>query len=479
MTKLTKIVATIGPSSNSDEMIKQLISSGVDVFRFNLKHNSIDWHAKYIGKVNQIAKQSGRTVGILIDLQGPELRIKMPCSEIEVNEGEKILVSKNGGNQKEKSLSISYPEVTGSLKQGQKVFADDGRLEFRVVIEGDKYYFQSLGEGVLENRKSLNIPNVDLSLPALVENDIEGLKLLTNHEIDFAALSYVRSVKDILILKQAMRSLKVKAKIISKIETPNALDKLDAIIEESDGIMVARGDLGVELAIEQVPFFQKKIIKSCIEKGKPVITATEMLHTMINSPKPTRAEVSDVANAIYDYSDALMLSGETASGNYPLQAVSIMRKTIEFTERQQSMDTRDIFDLSTNEQEGLIANAAYDLFLKIKKMRQRLRGFIVFTQTGKTARFLSRFRPTLPIYAFCPTKEVARELSLRFGVQPLLENYENRKGTKFSSSNLRDGIRYLLKSGQVRRGDRLILLRAVKWSDEDNTSTLQLVTCTK
>ncbi len=475
--KLTKIVSTYGPAIDSTRDIERLIQLGVNVFRFNLKHNSLDWHEERIKNVKNIAQRLGEHIGVLIDLQGPEIRLSTPGKYMDIENEDVIELKEQVFASDENSLSLSYPKLIASLVEGQRVFADDGKFSFTVFKKQGQTYLRSLNQGRLLNRKSLNIPGLAIKLPTLYSRDIEGLKLAKTCEVDFIALSYVRSTKDLLVLRREMRTLEVQSQVVSKIETKMAIDSLDDILTASDGVMVARGDLGVELPIERVPYYQKFIIKRAIEIGKPVITATEMLQSMILAPQPSRAEVSDIANATYDYSDAVMLSGETATGKYPLDAVEVMRKTIEFNERKFNLDTRDRFDLETKEQEGLIANAAYDLYLKIKTMKQKLHGFIVFTQTGKTARMLSRFRPALPVYTFCPSPNLARLLTLHFGIHPFVHNHHNLKGEFFSQHQLREVISLLLKKKFVRQGDRLILLRAVRWGDEDNTSTVQLLTC--
>lgn len=417
MTKLTKIIATIGPSSDSPEMIEKLMLAGVDVFRFNFKHSSVDWHKERIVRVNQIAKKMGRSIGTLLDLQGPELRINMPGDQIEINEGEMILLSQKVFIEGKKGFSISHQQIISTLQKGQKVIADDGAFTFEVEKNtGEDVWLISYSKGVLKNRKSFRLPGVDLPFSSLIDRDFEGLKLVQKNEVDFVALSYVRNGHDLKILREEMKKYHLKAKVIAKIETKQAIDNLDEIIRLSDGIMVARGDLGIELPIEEVPYYQKVIIKKSLERGIPVITATQMLQSMIESPFPTRAEVSDVANATYDLTDAVMLSAESASGRYPLQTVEMMARTIIANEKRFSIDSRKKLDFLVEGNEDLICEAAYNLYLTLQK---KIAGFIVFTQTGRTPKILSRYRPTTPIFAITCDKKVADSLSLSFAVFPI------------------------------------------------------------
>jgi len=417
MIKLTKIIATIGPSSDSPEMIEKLILAGVDVFRFNFKHSSVDWHKERIVRVNQVAKKLGRTIGTLLDLQGPELRINMPNAEMEINKNEMVLVSQKTFTEGKKGFSISHPQILSSLQKGQKVIADDGAFTFEVEKNtGEDVWLISFSKGILKNRKSFRLPGADLPFSSLIDRDFEGLKLAERNLVDFIALSYVRNGHDLKVLRDEMIKYRLKAKVIAKIETKQAIDNLDEIIRLSDGIMVARGDLGIELPIEEVPYYQKVIIKKCLERGIPVITATQMLQSMIESPFPTRAEVSDVANATYDLTDAVMLSGESASGHYPLQAVEMMARTVIANEKRFIYDSRKKLDFQVEGNEDLICEAAYNLYLSLQK---KVAGFIVFTQTGRTPIILSRYRPTAPIFAVTCDKKVADSLSLSFAVFPI------------------------------------------------------------
>ncbi len=476
MKKLTKIVATIGPSCDSPEQIEALIKKGVNVFRFNFKHNTVDWHAQRINRVNKVARKLGMPIGTLIDLQGPEIRIKMQAPQLNIDKGELILLDEKAFTKRDKAISISHPNIIAHLKEGQKISADDGTFRFSVELVGKSRYLRSLSCGALKNNKSLNIPGADFPLPALIERDFEGLRLGQMCEVDFIALSFVRSSEDILILRREMRKIGLFAKVIAKIETQKALDNFTSILEVTDGVMVARGDLGVELPMEQVPYHQKNIIKKCLQKGVPVITATQMLESMINHPLPTRAEVSDIANAVYDFTDAVMLSAETATGDYSLEAVETMTKTVAYNEQNKFVDIRSIFNFEYRDQEQRITDAAYNLYFHGCHNEAEVAAFVIFTQSGRTARLLSRYRPTIPIYAFCPNKQVAEALTVNFGVFPFFEEKIYKSGREVLRQDVLNALDFLKAKRLVTKGKRVIVLHGDFWAVEGGTSTLKVLT---
>jgi pyruvate kinase len=475
MKRLTKIIATIGPACESEEMIAKLIEAGVNVFRFNFKHNSVEWHHDMIVRVNKVAKDLGTRVGTLIDLQGPEIRINMPTESITLAEGDVIAFGPRVFETKEKGFSISHPDIIEHLKDGQKLIADDGEFEFIVVRKKGETFLQSLSEGVLKHRKSLNVPGAEFPFPVLIDRDFDGLRLAKTNEIDYVALSFVRSKSDVEVLRKEMAKYEVKGQIIAKIETQKALDDLDNIIEAADGAMVARGDLGVEIALEQVPFYQKKIIKSCIERGKAVITATQMLQTMTDHPQPTRAEISDVANAAYDLTDAVMLSGETANGKYPVKTVNTMRKTIEFNETKFIDDTRTRFNLKFNGRSSLLCDAAYDLYLQAEKKGHKIAGFVVFTESGKSARTLATYRPNIPIFAFCSTKEIADSFTVRYGVYPVVEGKKYKENVRITHSHVLAGLKYLTDQKMIKKDEYYIVLHGDYWAQDGGITTVKLI----
>jgi pyruvate kinase len=476
MNKFTKITATIGPASDSLETIEKLILAGVDVFRFNFKHNTLDWHEERIKRVNEVAKKLGVSVGTLIDLQGPEIRLKTAGEQIEIERGDELLLSEEAliGHE-QKAISISHPSIIKHLEDNQLILADDGRFAFTLREISGRKYLVSQSKGALKNNKSLNIPGAQFPFPVLIEKDFEGLRLAAKGEIDFVALSFVRSAADIETLRQEMDILKIKAKIIAKIETKMAIDNLGPIIRATDGVMVARGDLGVEIPMEQVPYYQKLIIKKCVERGIPVITATQMIESMILNPFPTRAEVSDVANSVYDFTDAVMLSAESATGLFPEKTVQIMARTLGFNESKLIDDMRKNFMYKQNDQESRIADTAYNLYLQSMHSNEMVSGFVILTQTGRTARLVARYRPRVPIYAFCPSKEVADTLTLCYGVVPLVQEQIYSKKLEVTSDHVREVTKFLKKNEMVTEGANVIVLHGERWTLEGKTSTVKLI----
>src|SRR3989344_4461463 len=434
---LTKIVATVGPACQSEKTIGELILAGVNIFRFNFKHNTLDWHDRMIQKVNRVAMHLGARVGTLIDLQGPEIRIKLPKEKILVKKGQIIPF-----------FTITHPQLIPLLKTGQKIIVDDGKFKFVFNKKSRNNFLISESDGFVLNKKTLNTPGLNFPLPVLIDRDFQGLHLAARNQVDYVALSFVRSADDISILRREIKKFKLDTSVIAKIETNMALKNLDKILTVSDGIMVARGDLGVEIPLEEVPYQQKIIIKKCILKGIQVITATQMLESMVTSPLPTRAEISDVANATYDLTDAVMLSGETATGSYPVQAVEIMQKTLSFNEKKNLVDSRLRFNFKVEKESELLAEAAYGLCRSLSHKKKNFAGFIVFTATGQSVRALSRYRALYPIFAFTRDVRIADQLTVSFGVISFTLNEQK----------LEKALSVLKKSKYIKKGDVLIIL---------------------
>lgn len=439
---LTKIIATIGPACSSERSIKQLILAGVNVFRFNFKHNTVNWHDRMIQRVNKVAENLKVRVGTLIDLQGPEIRIKLPQDRVEVRKGATLPF-----------FAITHPQITPILNSGQRIVVDDGKFRFIFKKKSGRNYLVSETAGILLNKKTLNIPGFDFPFPVLIERDFEGLHLAARNQVDYVALSFVRTEEDIIVLRKEMKKFRLNASIIAKIETNRALNHLDGILRVSDGVMVARGDLGVEIPLEEVPYQQKIIIKKSILRGLPVITATQMLESMVMSPVPTRAEVSDIANATYDLTDAVMLSGETATGRYPVQAVEMMQKTLLFNEKKNLVDSRLRFNFEVDGEYELLAEAAYGLYRSISHMKKTFAGFIVFSKNGRSVRALARYRPLCPIFAFTPETCIADQLTVSFAVIAFA----------IRQQNLEKAVSILKKSHYVKKGDTLIILYPVQY----------------
>ncbi len=445
--KKTKIVATIGPASDSMSKIKEMMEAGVDVFRFNTKHSTTEWHNEQIKKVQKIAKQTKKNVGIMVDLQGSEIRI-------ETRNGKDIAVKKNdiihigSSFTFEKSL-IAIPDdnVFKKLKVGSNILIDDGAIELKIIKKKSNIIETKVIEGgTIKNRKSLNFPGADMKLSSLIKRDLDNLDSAAKNNVTFVALSFVSSEKDLKTLKAEMKKRKMNALTVAKIENQKSIDNIDEIIEEAEAIMIARGDMGIEIPIERLAFWQKEIIKKCRQKRKPVIVATQMLHSMINNPRPTRAEVTDVANAVLDGTDAVMLSEETAMGKYPVRSVIKMSKIVEFNEKNSSFD--NIEGISFNPTEFVVGAIAAELEKKNAIKELDIKGFVVFTESGYTARVISAFRPKINIAAVTNDKETAEALSLSYGV--------NCHYAKIDFTNLRipnDIVKNLKKTNNLSEGD--------------------------
>lgn len=472
MRKHTKITATIGPASDSEEMITALIEAGVNVFRFNFKHNTVEWHGERIERVRAVSKRMGIPVGTLIDLQGPEIRITVPSEKISLTKDEQITLAVDMSSE-EKGFSIPYPQVIQELRKGQRIIVDDGAFTFVVEESGERVVLRSESQGTLPTRKSMNVPGLTAPLPVLVERDYDGLSLAKKYAMEFVALSFVRTKEDILILREEMKKQGIISQVVSKIEAQQAIANLDAIIQETDVIMVARGDLGVEYPVEEVPYYQKIMIRKCIERGIPVITATQMLQSMIQSPSPTRAEVSDVANAAYDLTDSVMLSGETASGSYPLETVQMMARTVAFNETKFPVDRRTLFSYDIQDMSAMMCSAAYGLSLQCFQHDKAVTGFLVFTTSGRTAQFLARYRPHIPIYAFTDSEQVRNTLSLTYGVMPFTTKV--LKDHFITKEEVQQTIATLKEAGHVRSGERLIMVYGDARAEAGMTDTIKVV----
>lgn len=412
----TKIVATIGPASNSLEVIRQLVQAGMSVARLNFSHGSYEDHARTIQLLRQVSQEFDIPISLLQDLQGPKIRVgQLPDGAVTLQPGDLVdLVPIDRFEGQANPVPIDYPFLAEEAHSGARVLLDDGLLELRVEgIVGEAVHCRVVRGGLLKNRKGVNLPSLDLRLPSMTEKDRQDLEFGLSQGIDWVALSFVRRVEDIQTLKDFLRDKQAaRVPVIAKIEKPQAVAQIEAIVQECDGIMVARGDLGVELSPEKVPMVQKQIIRLCNQHGIPVITATQMLDSMITNPRPTRAEASDVANAILDGTDAVMLSGESAVGNYPIQAVEMMVRIA--GEVEQSLKFDNLPPDGDDE-----THAISEALTTIDQLLN-LRCIAAFTTTGYTARLVAAERPRAPIVAFTPDRQVYQRLNLLWGVQPLL-----------------------------------------------------------
>lgn len=423
----TKLVATIGPASESYEMIKEMISSGVRVFRLNFSHGRADEQQIRYDRIRRASGELKIPVAVFQDLQGPKVRIgEVPGGAVDLKKGESLILTSETEKLSEKRVWIDYAHLHEEVSKGDLILIDDGLLQIEVEqVTGRDVVCSVLSAGILKSRKGVNLPGIPLHhLSSFTPKDEEDLAFAFENDLDYIALSFVRRSEDVKALQGYMRDTYGREiPIISKIEKPEAVDDIDAIIACSSAVMVARGDLGVEAQPERVPLLQKSIIRSCLKAGIPVITATQMLESMMTNPRPTRAETNDVANAVLDGTSAVMLSGESAAGAYPLEAVRQMRKIAEYTERSIEFQ-RLVFDQKMNWEHldlsrhtgttEAVGIAARELALAIGASY-----IACFTHSGGTARLISKFRPRMPILAFSPVEATVRRLALSWGVAPV------------------------------------------------------------
>jgi len=414
MPKRTKIIATIGPSSSSPAIIARLIQAGMDAARLNFSHGDWNDHATRIRRIRLEAEKAGKQIAIILDLQGPKLRVgAVQHDAVTLRHGDTVTVTTRKVMGTDKVFSITYPRLTKDLKIGARVLLDDGRLELTVLAKSAAgLQCKVIRGGILRSHKGVNLPGALISLPSLSPKDKADLRFGIAHDVDYVALSFVRTANDISATRKFMKAHGANIPVIAKIEKPQAIQNLDEIILASDGVMVARGDLGVEMSPEQVPMLQKRIINACNAAEKPVITATQMLESMIENPQPTRAEASDVANAILDGTDCVMLSGETAMGKYPVQTVEVMARIAEQAEA--SVAPRS----PNGELSGPDESVAHAACRAAEE--QHARAIVTFTQSGSTALMVSKHRPSMSIIAPTPFDQVARKMSLYWGVTPIL-----------------------------------------------------------
>lgn len=409
--KKTKIVATIGPSTNSVEVVENLIRLGLDVARLNFSHGNYEQHSKNIDNIRKAAERASKPISILQDLSGPKIRIGELDESINLTFGDELFIVKNKIHHKDKQnvVDISYPEIIDELTVDQNLSMADGLIRLIVREKYDDYVrCEVLCGGVLSSRKGVNFPYFDPKISGFTKKDMSDLKFGVENGIDLVAVSFVKAADDVRVVKDYIKNLGGFQPVFAKIEKQSALKNIYEILDTADGIMVARGDLGVETDMEKVPVIQKQLIKSAIEHGKPVITATQMLTSMINSPIPTRAEVSDVANAILDGTDAVMLSDETTIGKYPVECINILTKIINETEKIYEFYKKPL----RTDEDSAIAYAANILARDIDA-----KGIVVFTRSGKSAERISRYRPKCPVYVNTMYEKTARRLSVNWGLQ--------------------------------------------------------------
>ena len=433
--KRTKIVATISDKRCDVDFLQELYQAGMDVVRLNTAHQTLDDAMKVIRNVRAVSEK----IPLLIDTKGPEVRTKQVTVPIEVEKGEVIYITgKEEVVSDEKLLHVSYENFTQDIKIGDKILVDDGDMEF--IVQGkyeDRLEVMATNPGFIKDKKIVNVPGASMKLQSLSEKDRRFIEFAIENHLDFIAHSFVRNKEDVLQIQEILDQYKSDIKIIAKIENQEGVDNIDEILDHVYGVMVARGDLAIEIDAEKIPKIQRCIVTKCIESKKPVIIATQMLHTMIEHPRPTRAEVSDIANAIFMGTDAIMLSGETAYGSYPVEAVEVMTKVAEANELTTPPDSGRSLVRINNEITAALARVA----VKTTTMLP-IKAIVVDTLSGRTARYLSAFRGALPVYARCYNPKVMRELALSFGIRP----YHTEKPTS-RDEFIRDIPDVLLKAG--------------------------------
>ncbi|MFT4661350.1 MAG: pyruvate kinase [Patiriisocius sp.] len=468
--KQTKIIATIGPASESRENLKKMILEGMNVVRLNFSHGTKENYAEVIKTVKSLIEELNIQVGILADLQGPKIRVgEIENNALDLREGDRFIMTTKECVGNKDRVQINYPDFAKDTEPGERIMLDDGKIELKVEETNgvDEVHVSVTHEGILSSNKGVNLPNTKLSFASLTKKDREDLEFILTQDIDWLALSFVRSARDIIELKHIIKDHNSTIKIIAKIEKPEALNEIDEIIQESDGLMVARGDLGVEIPMEQVPMAQKMIIKKCIQHSKPVIVATQMMDSMIVNYRPTRAEVNDVANAVLDGADAVMLSGETSVGKYPILVVSSMTKIIQEIELGDDIYHHGTIELDPNS-ERYISDAICKSSGALSKTTDA-KGIVTMTFSGYTAFKISSLRPRAKIYVFTGNKELLSMLTLVWGVEGFY--YDKMVSTDHTIAD----IKYLLKKEQnVQSGDLMIHVASMPIANQGMTNMLKL-----
>ena len=449
----TKIVATVGPACDSYEQLKNLVIAGVNVFRLNFSHGSHEDKKKIIDNIRAINKELGCTIAILGDLQGPKLRVgEIENNRLDVKVGDVLTLTNEKCIGTLEKIYVSYPNLAGDVLVGNTIMIDDGKIEVKVLsieANGDVKVTVTLG-GIISSKKGLNLPDTKISLPALTEKDLEDAAFIIKEKLDWVALSFVRRVADIEILRKILDDNKSKAKIIAKIEMPEAIVNLRDIILVSDGIMVARGDLGVELPVEKIPLIQKEIIRKCIHRAKPVIVATQMMESMIDRVKPNRSEITDVANAVIEGADAVMLSGETATGQFPVLVIETMRKIITEVEEYGYNYNRSADLKPQPHSPSFLSDAVCYAGCQLAE-DSNAQALIGMTQSGYTAFMLSSFRPKSPLFIFTKEMTLVNQLSLSWGVKAFYYDKEESL-----DAIIQDQIQTLKKAGYVQKDDIVV-----------------------
>ena len=466
----TKIVCTIGPASESEEMLEKLMNAGMNVARLNFSHGSHEEHKARIDTIRKVAKRLNKTIGLLLDTKGPEIRThNMKDGLIVLEKGKEVIVSMNEVEGTPEKFSVTYENLINDVNIGSYILLDDGVVELQVKeINKDKGEVKCdiLNTGELKNKKGVNLPGVKVNLPGITDKDADDIRFGIKENVDFIAASFVRRPSDVLDIRQILEEEKAEITIFPKIENQEGIDNIEEILEVSDGLMVARGDMGVEIPPESVPMVQKDLIRKCNKLGKPVITATQMLDSMQRNPRATRAEASDVANAIYDGTDAVMLSGETAAGQYPEEAVKTMRNIAVSAEAAQ--DYKKLLSDRTKLVETSLVNAI-GVSVAHTALNLNVKAIVAATESGSTARTISKYRPHSDIIAVTPSEKTARQCAIVWGVNPVV-----KEGRKTTDALLNNAVATAVETGRVSNGDLIIITAGVPTGEKGTTNMMKI-----
>ncbi len=453
----TKIICTLGPATESPEVLRQLIANGADVFRLNMSHATHDWVRMIVPRIRTIADEAGKSVAILLDTQGPAIRTGDVKTDLQLKPDDIIEFTIRGAKSEEKfSVDVNYEGLVNDISVGDSVLVDNGMIRLLVLEKkANRVRCKVLTPGTLGSRRHINLPGVRVNLPPLTKKDIADVELGADLGVDFVALSFVREPTDIEELRRVLEDKRSLAWVIAKIEDQAAVQSIDDIIEAADGVMVARGDLGIEVPMEELPIIQRRVVKLCIRLGKPVIVATHLLESMVHNPLPTRAEITDVSNAVFEQADAIMLSGETSVGRYPSECVRILNRVALRIERSGGAGYAKSAILEDHRQKTVASAVVLANSLKHARM-------IVFTLHGTMARNTSNLRPEhSSIFAFTPSEEVCRKLSILWGVYPIRLDF-----TEDPNATIEAAEKYLRQHKLAGAGDSLVIITDVRVGDE-------------
>ena len=464
--KKTKVICTIGPASDSAEVMEKMVNEGMNCARINLSHATEDGILKTIDNIREVRKATNLPVALLYDTKGPEFRtLKFENGGVSLKRGDTIKMSKTCNKGSELEFGVNHSDAIDFIEVGDKGLIDNALLELEVIKkENDHVLLKALGDGKIQDHKTINVPGVNLKLDFMSDDDRKDITFAATHSCDYLALSFVNAKEDVIEAREIVEKAGGDALIISKIESQRGIENIDEIIDESDGIMVARGDLGVEAPMEELPMIQKDIIRKCREKGKFAIVATEMLASMYESPRPTRAEVSDVANAILDGTDCVMLSGETTIGKYPIDAVSIMSRICEYVESTIDYSKHVAYTGSIGISDTiakLVVEAAQYTDIKL---------IVTTTMTGFTARKISNLRPNSPILACCPSKHIAEKVVLNFGVKPIITDIYNS-----TDKMIENARKMAVNEFELKKGDLIIITGGFPIGEARRTNYLRIM----